>query len=115
MRNTYLQEKKIIFIAIISSFIFLEGCSTVNVVATQASKSDDIFTTTVVALWWGGSDPVENVDCRGNGLQFVSAQTNWFYSLVTVVTLGAVVPIEVEYRCTSIPMQDGGTIGWMED
>lgn len=115
MSQTFSGNYKKFYLLILVSFIYLEGCSTVNVVATQASKDDDIFTTTVVALWWGGSDPVENVDCKGNGLQFVSAQTNWFYSLVTVVTLGAVVPIEVEYRCTSVPMQDGGTIGWMED
>ena len=91
------------------------GCSSsVSVVAKQASKADDVIKKTEVALWWGVSDPVQNAECGGNGLQFVSVRTNWLYSLCTVVTLGAVVPVDVEYRCTSEPMQDGGEIGQLE-
>lgn len=95
--------------------ITLDGCSSVNINAVQASKADDIFNKTVFALWWGAADPVEDVDCKGNGLQFVNVKTNWLYSLCTVVTLGAVVPFDIEYRCTSVPLQNGGTIGKMEE
>lgn len=87
-----------------------DGCSTVSVVAKQASKADDIMTMTRVSLWWGASDAVENIDCKGNGLQIVSVKTNWLYSLCTVVTLGAVVPVDVACRCTSVPLEDGGTL-----
>ncbi len=91
------------------------GCASgVEITAMQASKADDRITKTEVALWWGLADRTESVDCKGNGLQFVSAKTNWFYSLCTVVTLGAVVPLVVEYRCTSVPLQDGGKIGMTE-
>lgn len=95
-------------------FISIEGCSAVEVKAVQSSKTDDIFSKTVVALWWGGGDPLEEVDCSGNGLQFVRVKSSWLYSLCTVVTLGAVVPFDIEYRCTSIPLQDGGEIGGLE-
>lgn len=94
--------------------ISFEGCSTVEVKALQSSKADDIYSKTVIALWWGGSDPLEEVDCNGNGLQFVQVKSNWLYSLCTVVTVGAVVPFDIHYRCTSVPMQDGGEIGRME-
>lgn len=88
------------------------GCSSsVSVVAKQASKADDVIKKTEVSLWWGVSDAVQNAECSGNGLQFVAVKTNWLYSLCTVVTLGAVVPLDVEYRCASAPMQDGGEIG----
>jgi hypothetical protein len=102
----------IIFVSIL--IISLEGCSAVEVKAVQSSKADDIFSKTVVALWWGGGDPLEEVDCSGNGLQFVRVKSSWLYSLCTVVTLGAVAPFDIEYRCTSVPMQDGGEIGGME-
>ena len=106
-------RRAIVVVLIISVVSFTQtGCSSsVSVVAKQASKADDTFKKTELALWWGGSDPVQNAECNGNGLQFVSVKTNWLYSLCTVVTLGAVVPLDVEYRCTSEQMQDGGEIG----
>lgn len=106
--------RKALIVLLVVSFVSVSqtGCSSsVSVVAKQASKADDVVTKTEVALWWGVSDPVQNVDCGGNGLQFVSVKTNWLYSLCTVVTLGAVAPMDVEYRCTSAPPQDGGVIG----
>lgn len=115
---TYIQKtnRTIILIIVLSfvSFSF-EGCSSVYVIAKQASKADDTYTKTVFALWWGASDPVENVECNGNGLQNVSFKTNWLYSVCTFVTLGAVVPMDIEYRCTSEPLQDGGVIGFLQE
>lgn len=109
-------RKSLTVVIFISILIFsLEGCSAVEIKAVQSSKADDIFSKTVVALWWGGGDPLEEVDCSGNGLQFVRVKSSWLYSLCTVVTLGAVVPFDVEYRCTSVPLQNGGEIGGLED
>jgi hypothetical protein len=108
-----------LIIILLVTFISLQpiGCSsTVSVVAEQASRADDIHTSTEVAFLWGLMDRTRGVDCDGNGLQIVSAKTNWFYSLCTVLTLGAVVPLNVEYRCTSAPLLDGGEIGlFMEE
>ena len=116
MRKTLNKSKHSLAISLIifiMSFSF-EGCSSVHVVAKQASKADDIHEKTVWALWWGASDPLENIDCQGNGLQIVSYKTSWIYSLCSFVTFGAVVPMDVEYRCTSAPMQGGGEIGMIE-
>ncbi len=110
--NIHVLRKAVVILLVISAAVPQAGCSSsVSVVAKQASKADDVIKKTEVALWWGVSDPVQNAECGGSGLQFVSVRTNWFYSLCTVVTLGAVVPVDVEYRCTSAPMDDGGVIG----
>jgi hypothetical protein len=116
MKNNFRDFYRTIVLLIgISSFTMLQdGCSTVSIIAKQASKADDTFNKTEVALWWGLSDPVENVDCKGNGLQVVNVSTNWIYSLCSVVTLGAVVPVDVEYRCTTGSLQGGDTIGMKE-
>ena len=108
-----LKTKRALFIVLFASLtsFSLESCSSVNVNAKQSSKADDTYSKTVVALWWGGSDPVESVDCAGNGLNIVSVKTNWFYSVCSFVTLGAVVPMDIEYRCTSGELQGGGDIG----
>lgn len=94
------------------SMLLSEGCSTATVTARQAPLADDTYKTTVWAFGWGASDPVESIDCGSNtGLKVVSVSTSWVYSLITVVTLGAVVPMDIEYRCASEPMQGGGDIG----
>lgn len=108
-------QKQIRFFILIVSFVSIsalsESCSTVHVRAKQSSKADDIYKKTVYALWWGGSDPIENVDCGdGKGLHIVSSSSSWLYSLCTVITLGAVVPMDIEYRCTSENLQNGGTL-----
>ena len=99
-------------VLVISCITFtFDGCSSVHVQAIQAPKADDTFEKTVWALWWGASDPLESVDCNGNGLQIVTMKTSWIYSLCTFVTLGAAVPVDIEYRCTSEPLQGGDEIG----
>jgi hypothetical protein len=110
----HLEANRTIVLVFVLLFCTFGGCSTVTVTAVQASKADDIYTKTVVALWWGGSDPEEKVDCQGNGLQFVSVKTNWLYSLCSVLTLGAVVPADIQYRCTSVPLQENGPIGELQ-
>ena len=69
------------------------------------------MTKTVVALWWGANDPLESVECGETGLKLVSVKTSWIYSLCSVVTLGAVVPMDIEYTCTSTPLSGGGDLG----
>jgi len=108
---------QVLWIVLVMSCITFtfEGCSSVHVLANQASKADDTYEKTVWALWWGVSDPVESVDCNGNGLQIVSMKTSWIYSLCTFVTFGAVVPVDIQYRCTSEPLQCGEEIGEMRE
>ena len=93
-----------------TSLVLLNGCSGVHVRANQVPVADDIYEKTVVALWWGASDPLESVECGEGGLKLVSVKTSWIYSLCSVVTLGAVVPMDIEYRCAGSPLEGGGDI-----
>ena len=115
-QNVFFRRTAVIIFLVSFAATTYTGCSsTVTVTANQASLADDTIKKTEVALWWGISDPLENVDCKGNCLKYVSVKTNWLYSLCTVVTLGAVVPMDVEYRCMSASMQDGGTLGLLQE
>ena len=100
----------VIILACVASFA-LEGCSSVHVRAKQSSHADDLQEKTVVALWWGGNDPLEDVDCNGDGLNIVSVKTSWIYSFCSVITLGAVVPMDIEYKCTVGSLDGGQPLG----
>lgn len=56
-----------------------------------------------VTLWsfaWGlAAQPLVQPDCQGNGTAEVTATTNLGYALLTVATLGIVVPAQLEWRC----------------
>lgn len=56
---------------------------------------------TTVALIWGAVQPdVRAADCTvSNAIDEVRVTTNVAYTLVTVVTLGLVAPLQVEWRC----------------
>jgi hypothetical protein len=112
-------EKKTVTIPVILYLIFIsfsqQGCSSAELVAKQASSADDTYHKTVVLYFWGVMDYSESIDCKGQGFKRVSTRTNWLYALCTVVSLGAVVPLELEYRCTSQPLIEGNPIGQIED
>jgi hypothetical protein len=54
-------------------------------------------------LWsfvWGLVQPtLRPSTCQGNGVAEVTSSTNLGFAVLTVVTLGLVAPIEVEWRC----------------
>ena len=65
-----------------------------------------------VTLWsfgWGlAAQPLVQPDCQGNGTAEVTASTNLGYTLLTVVTLGIVVPVQLEWRCAKDAAGNGG-------
>jgi hypothetical protein len=54
-------------------------------------------------LWsfvWGVVQPtLRPSTCQGNGVAEVTTSSNFGFALLTVVTLGLVAPVEVEWRC----------------
>lgn len=105
-------NKKIALLIIISGLAaVVESCSTYTVRAEQAPKTDDIRSQCVVSWLWGLQDPQISAPCDGQGVEFVSVQTNWVYSLCTVATLGIVSPAVVKYRCSGLPVIEGDPIG----
>jgi hypothetical protein len=60
---------------------------------------------TVWSFGWGLiSQPlIRPSNCQGNGAAEVTTTTNFGFALLTVITLGVVAPLEVEWRCAIDP------------
>jgi hypothetical protein len=58
---------------------------------------------TVWSFGWGlVSQPlIRPANCQGNGTAEVTTTTNFGFALLTVVSLGVVAPLEVEWRCAT--------------
>lgn len=91
--------------------ISVESCSTFTVKSIQTPKTDDIKSTTVVSYFWGISDPDVKAECEGKGFEFVASKTNYLYSLCSVITLGIVTPMTVQYRCAGDQLHEGTPFG----
>ena len=64
------------------------------------SVSTAVESEVVHAYFWGMIEPViEPNNCHGTALAKVTAKTNFFYSLGTVITLGIWTPMEIQWRC----------------
>jgi hypothetical protein len=58
---------------------------------------------TVVSWLWGLAQPsdIDEQRCNGNGFAHVRARTNLGFSLISVVTLGIVMPQQIEWWCAT--------------
>jgi Bor protein len=78
------------------------GCYHYRVSAPQVAALSDARSETKWSYFWGlvqESETDTGCLCMNNGLKEVTASTNAGYLLLSVVTLGAVVPTELEYVC----------------
>jgi len=55
------------------------------------------------AFLWGLVQPSAIDSCSDKGVTDVRVTTNYGYQLLSVVTLGIWVPMDVEFRCTKRP------------
>lgn len=92
-----------VWLIVMVAFVGLmcHGCYHVRTVADVESQRDANPTkTTAWVLWWGLSQPrIVAPECRSGALQDVRTSTNLGYAFLTVVTLGIVCPLDVEYTC----------------
>jgi hypothetical protein len=105
------QHRTIRIALIWAMLITIESCSTFTVTSNQTPKSDETKSMTVVSYLWGLSDPDIKAECKGMGLLFVATKTNYLYSLCSVVTLGIVTPMTVQYRCAGDQLHEGTPFG----
>jgi len=79
----------------------LTSCYHVRTVANPETQRFANPTSTTVCVWaWGLSQPrIVAPECRSEAFQDVRTSTNLGYALITVVTLGFVCPLTVEYTC----------------
>jgi hypothetical protein len=97
------------WLAVIDALIStgLGGCYHYRVSAPQVSDLSAVpVTETKWSLAWGlvqeeASDT--SCACMNNGLKEITSSTNLGYALLSVVTLGIVVPMDVEYVCGKPP------------
>ena len=85
------------------------GCYHYRVIAPEPDPATDYEHRRVHAYLWGllQSDDVEATDCLSNALDEVRITTNLGYAVVSVLTLGIWVPLEVQWRCAKEPSPNG--------
>lgn len=98
-------------------FMVSQGCYRYTMAPTVPPEhkehlppATDAETRTLHAFFWGLVE--QNLDvnnCEGNGLAEVTTKTNLGFALVSVLTLGIWVPMQVEWRCAKD--EGGGEIG----
>ena len=59
--------------------------------------------------YWVSPEITSAEQCR-QGMYDVVVESNYFYSLATVVTLGLWMPMDVSYRCRAPGAVDGGVV-----
>lgn len=87
------------------------ACYQYRVQAPQPNPATEAQKDTRWAFFWGlVQDKEWRADlCQpSNALDEVKVSTNVGYALLTVVTLGIVAPMDLEYRCAKQPSDAGG-------
>ena len=92
---------------VLGSALCTGACYHARVSAPAVSNLNEPVSVTKVAWVWGlvqGHDEDTTCVCLNNGLKEVTATTNFGYLLLSVVTLGIVVPTELSYVCGKPPI-----------
>lgn len=78
----------------------LQGCYHYRVIPAGASSATDYEGVTVYSYWWGIKEPTVIPDnCHCNGASNVRVTFKFHYLLVSIITLGVVVPMKIEWKC----------------
>ena len=93
----------------VAGSLLLAGCYHYEVVSPDASPATVYEHRTVSAYFWGllQDPPVVASDCKSKALYDVRVSTNIGYILLSVLTLGIWVPMDVDYRCAKMKRPDG--------
>jgi Bor protein len=100
-------KKHLLHILLALSFMMplLPGCTTTRVVSKydcDTVSNNPLNKKTTWSFAWGLVEPkpiTPNCDPRFNHMNQVQSKTNLGYALITVVTLGIVMPQQVEWCC----------------
>ena len=80
--------------------IGLQGCYHFRVTTPNPDPATDYEHRTMHSYFWGLVQETQPADdCLSNSLDEVEVSTNLGYSLISVVTLGIWVPMDVRWRC----------------
>jgi hypothetical protein len=86
----------------------LAGCADYRLVVPEPNPATEVERVTMHAFLWGfvgDTQPAHN--CVANALDEVRVRTHYGYALVSVLTLGLWMPLDVEWRCGKPPLDAG--------
>ena len=87
------------YIVVIVFIVAAEGCYHYRI-AIRGEGATEYHKKTMHALFWGLVQENDFADnCQSNGIQEVRVSTNFGYALVSVVSLGIWVPMDIEWKC----------------
>ncbi len=109
--NTY---KSLYRIASLLLFVFLvEGCAHYTIQAPEPNPAGQTHTVTLYSYFWGAIEPTHSaIECDiTDALDVVRARDNLAYDFISVITLGVIKPMEMEYKCSAGKSPVGQRIG----
>jgi len=92
----------LLVVTFLGCLIGTQGCAyNYRVQVTSPDPATEYQRKTVNNFWWGLSPdpPIVSSNCVANALDEVHVETNYGYLLVSVITLGIWVPLDVEWKC----------------
>ena len=101
--------KKQLTVFVVLVTISFPGCYHYRVTVPETDPVTEYESKTMHTFFWGlVNDPEKQAayDCVSNSIDEVRVSTNYGYALITVVTLGIWVPMDVEWRCGKVPIDD---------
>ena len=90
---------------------FVQGCAEYQVTIPDSHPDDINYKGGLMKAWLWGKwvDPeVLAAECKTEGINDVVVKRNYLYDLASVFTLGIFMPIEVNFRCESASILEGG-------
>ena len=91
---------------LLATALATSGCYHYRVAPVRSVPADDGHSATQHSIAWGlVQSRAEEPECQGNGAAEVAAHTNLGYVLLSVVTLGFWVPLELEWKCAKDPVR----------
>lgn len=109
IRTLAILKKRLPLVVLLASLAAAPGCASYQVRTPDSDPLDETYQREEPsAFFWGLvlSPQVVTADCE-NGLNDVVVKRAFIHDLVSVLTLGIVMPTAVEFRCRA-PHGDGG-------
>lgn len=84
------------------AFLLLQGCYHFRL-DSKAPFGTEVKKKTMHSLFWGLVQPSTIDSCDDKGVTDVRYSTNLGYQVLSIVSLGIWVPVDVEFRCAKRP------------
>jgi hypothetical protein len=84
------------------------GCANYHLRSPEPNPATGYRHATLHAFLWGAIEEEKVAEtCQSNAIDEVRVQTNYGYALITVVTLGIWMPMDVAWKCRKRPLDSG--------